>query len=122
MPKGDFKKATESIVPLRGVVRNGKLAAIIDQDGVELGMPVTSIENEVTGVIEKFAGGDPLFEVEPVSVDQRDTSGRWTLCTYRGVQYTATYGKFGFSTIAAGGYVWTYNYDAAGRLTSITRA
>lgn len=62
MPKGDFKKATESIVPLRGVVRNGRLAAILDQDGVELGMPVTSLENEVTGVIRKTAGGIVLTD------------------------------------------------------------
>lgn len=77
MPKGDFKKATESIVPLRGVVRGGKLAAIIDQNGVELGMPVTSIENDVTGGISLSAdiGGPSDYYLAFIPGKQFVTSG-----------------------------------------------
>lgn len=48
MSKGDFKKSTESIIPLRGVVRDGVLASILDQDGNELGAPAT-VKKGVTG-------------------------------------------------------------------------
>lgn len=57
MSKGEYK--TDGIVPLQGVVRNGVLAAILDHEGNELGAPVTSKHNEVTGVIDfsrKLAG------------------------------------------------------------------
>lgn len=50
MPKGDFKKTKESIIPLRGVVRDGKLAALLDQHGVEIGMPVTANESVTGGI------------------------------------------------------------------------
>lgn len=50
MPKGDFSKTKDFVVPLRGVVRDGKLAALLDQNGAEIGMPVTASES-VTGVM-----------------------------------------------------------------------
>lgn len=57
MPKGDFSKTKDSIVPLRGVVRGGKLAALLDHNGVEIGMPVTAAES-VTGVMKFLATGN----------------------------------------------------------------
>lgn len=51
MPKGDFAKTKDFIIPLRGVVRDGKLAALLDHTGAEIGMPVTANES-VTGGIE----------------------------------------------------------------------
>jgi YD repeat-containing protein len=57
------------------------------------------------------------------TIDQRDTSGRWSLMTYGGTQYAATYNAFGtYSTITGGGKTLTYSYDAAGRLTGMTAA
>lgn len=50
MPKGDFIKTQDSIVPLRGVVRDGKLAALLDQEGKEIGMPVTAVESVTGGI------------------------------------------------------------------------
>lgn len=50
MPKGDFTKTKQSIVPLRGVVRNGQLVALLDHEGKEIGAPVTS-SVDVTGGI-----------------------------------------------------------------------
>lgn len=51
MPKGDFTKTKEFIIPLRGVVRDSQLAALLDQSGQEIGMPVTAVES-VTGGVE----------------------------------------------------------------------
>lgn len=65
MPKGDFKKTKESIIPLRGVVRDGKLAALLDQHGVEIGMPVTANES-VTGRIELIAAGEAFTPVASI--------------------------------------------------------
>lgn len=47
MPKGKFSQ--DGIIPLRGVVRGGKLAALLDQDGAEIGAPVVGIINSVSG-------------------------------------------------------------------------
>ncbi|MFZ2269048.1 MAG: hypothetical protein WAV95_15845 [Azonexus sp.] len=54
MPKGDYSKTKESIVPLQGVVRDGKLAALLDHEGKEIGMPVTALAS-VTGGIKTIA-------------------------------------------------------------------
>lgn len=62
MPKGNYPKTKESIVPLRGIVRDGKLAALLDQDGVELGMPVTA-STSLTGGIEISGGGSNLLSI-----------------------------------------------------------
>lgn len=50
MPKGDFTKTKEFIIPLRGVVRDGQLAALLDQSGQEIGMPVTAVESVTGGI------------------------------------------------------------------------
>jgi len=61
MSKGDWKKSTESIVPLRGVVRNGVLASILDQHDNELGAPVTATPT-LTGGLELIGpDGEPLI-------------------------------------------------------------
>lgn len=72
MPKGDFTKTKQSIVPLRGVVRNGQLVSLLDHEGNEIGAPVTSIANvtggigisvdgKLVGVNAKFLGRRPSF-------------------------------------------------------------
>lgn len=48
MPKGEYSKTKESIVPLRGVVRNGTLVSVLDHEGKEIGGLVTS-STDVTG-------------------------------------------------------------------------
>lgn len=60
MPKGDYSKTKDSIVPLRGVVRGGKLTALIDHDGVEVGDLVVSKSDSVTGGSVFSAGGEAL--------------------------------------------------------------
>ena len=57
-----------------------------------------------------------------VSVNNRDGQGRVISYTQAGVTYTVTYGPYGVATESGGGYIWTYNYDAAGNLTSVTKA
>jgi len=39
----------DGIIHLKGRIRDGKLVALLDHEGKELGAPVTSIENEFTG-------------------------------------------------------------------------
>mgnify|MGYP000417363033 CR=1 FL=1 len=50
MPKGTFSE--DGIVPLRGVVRDGQLAALLDHEGNELGAPVTATANLTGGSIK----------------------------------------------------------------------
>lgn len=60
MPKGDFTKTKEFIIPLRGVVRDGQLAALLDQSGQEIGMPVTAVESVTGGIGIPLASGKQL--------------------------------------------------------------
>lgn len=57
MPKGTFKQ--DGIVPLRGVVRDGKLVSLLDHQGAEIGAPVTALPT-LAGGSELSAGGEPL--------------------------------------------------------------
>lgn len=66
MPKGNYTKTKESIVPLRGVVRGGKLSALLDQEGNEIGMPVTAVES-VNGGIGNSAGFEASDFDEPTA-------------------------------------------------------
>lgn len=50
----------DGIIHLKGRIRDGKLVALLDHEGKELGAPVTSIENEFTGVI-RIPGPDGRF-------------------------------------------------------------
>lgn len=61
MPKGDYSKTKEFIVPLRGVVRNGTLAALLDHEGVEVGGLLQSSGVGVSSVFAKQASGAPAF-------------------------------------------------------------
>lgn len=61
MPKGDYKKTKDSIVPLRGVVRDGVLASLLDHNGAELGFPVTGTK-DVTGEIGLSASGSRIYK------------------------------------------------------------
>lgn len=65
MPKGDYKKTKDSIVPLRGVVRDGVLASLLDHNGAELGFPVTGTK-DVTGGISLSSGGETISYVDTV--------------------------------------------------------
>lgn len=58
MPKGKFV-GNEGTVALRGVVRDGKLVGIIDHEEKERGIVLTDV-NEVTGVIELWAGDEQV--------------------------------------------------------------
>ena len=57
-----------------------------------------------------------------VIVNSRNGLGQATSYTQGGVTYTVTYGNFGPATVSGGGTVTTYNYSAAGQLTSVTTA
>lgn len=69
MPKGDFSKTKESIVPLQGVVRGGKLAAILDHEGKEIGGLVTTKNDEATGGVDFI---DPGKEAAIRAIRQTD--------------------------------------------------
>lgn len=56
MPTFDKSKTKEGRVPLTGLVRNGKLAAILDHEGNELGMPVTAKTTLTWGIKESVNG------------------------------------------------------------------
>lgn len=71
MPKGSYTKSIEGTVPLRGVVRDGKLAAILDHEGNELGALVAARANEVSRRIE--IAGDLALELPCLSNMQSST-------------------------------------------------
>jgi len=50
----------------------------------------------------------------------RDALGRITAYTQGSVSYTVTYGSFGISTIAGGGFTLTQNYTTAGVPSGVT--
>lgn len=50
----------DGIIHLRGRIEGGKLVALLDHQGQELGGPVTSKQNEVTGGVEISASGNNL--------------------------------------------------------------
>lgn len=50
----------DGIIHLKGRIRDGKLVALLDHEGKELGAPVTSIENEFTGGVVFSAAGEEV--------------------------------------------------------------
>jgi hypothetical protein len=76
---------------------------------------------------QQYAGDSPVSGAGnggdgTVSVNNRDGQGRVISYTQAGVTYTVTYGPYGVATESGGGYIWTYNYDAIGNLTGVTKA
>ncbi len=58
MPKGNCTE--DGIVPLRGVVRNGQLASLLDQNGNEIGAPVTANFDPVTKMPKMCFGSNSV--------------------------------------------------------------
>jgi len=71
MPKGKFSQ--DGIVPLRGVVRGGKLAALLDQDGAEIGAPVAGIANAVSGAHVKAVWVGTQAQYDAIAVKDVNT-------------------------------------------------
>ena len=69
MPKGDFTKTKEFIIPLRGVVRDGQLAALLDQSGQEIGMPVTAVESVTGGITKIWTGTQAEYDAIATPAD-----------------------------------------------------
>lgn len=71
MPKGEYSKTKESIVPLRGIVRNGTLVSVLDHEGKEIGGLVTS-STDVTGGISVLWSGSQA-EYDAIAVKDNST-------------------------------------------------
>lgn len=81
----------DGIINLKGRIRDGKLVALLDHEGKELGAPVTSIENEFTGRIKKLTveGKDALAEI---ALEEKD---RPIMCIGGDHPYRQWYGTNG---------------------------